>query len=110
MVTEHAREDCPLNGLGKCTRTNCGWWNSIDEECSVATLGTLATIDIGGRERLRPRFARCPTCKGIMEKRNFKDGVDDDGSNADINPDWWCPACRLRWMDVYAEPEDPEDG
>ena len=34
-----------------CLEKNCAWWNFIDEECSVATLGTLATIDIGGRER-----------------------------------------------------------
>jgi len=35
-------EDCPLQGLGRCTKGNCAWWNHIDEECSVATLGALA--------------------------------------------------------------------
>lgn len=29
----------------------CAWWNHIDEECSIVTLGTLATIEIGGSER-----------------------------------------------------------
>ena len=47
----------------------------------------------------------CPTCDGPLEMRKFKDGEDDAGSNADINQDWWCPACRLRWMDFNTEPE-----
>ena len=42
---------CPLMDGLKCLEKSCAWWNHIDEECSVATLGTLATIDIGGRER-----------------------------------------------------------
>lgn len=42
---------CPLMKGTPCTGKNCAWWNHIDEECSVATLGTLATIEIGGAER-----------------------------------------------------------
>jgi len=42
----HIGEDRPLQGLGRCTKGNCAWWNHIDEECSVATLGTLARITI----------------------------------------------------------------
>ena len=38
----YKRKDCPLQGLGKCTEKHCAWWNYIDEECSVATLGALA--------------------------------------------------------------------
>lgn len=42
---------CPLQDGKYCNEKKCAWWNFIDEECSVKTLGTLATIDIGGRER-----------------------------------------------------------
>ncbi|MBA7694443.1 hypothetical protein ES703_103053 [subsurface metagenome] len=42
---------CPLQDGKPCQGSDCAWWNFIDEECSVKTLGTLATIDIGGRER-----------------------------------------------------------
>jgi len=42
---------CPLQDGEDCNEGGCAWWNFIDEECSVATLGTLATIDIGGRQR-----------------------------------------------------------
>lgn len=34
-----------------CLEKNCAWWNHIDEECSIVTLATLATIEIGGSER-----------------------------------------------------------
>ena len=44
---------CPLTPGSWCYEEKCAWWNHIDEECSVATLGTLATIDIGGAERKR---------------------------------------------------------
>ena len=44
---------CPIFEGNFCKEEDCAWWNHIGEECSVATLGTLATIDIGGRERKR---------------------------------------------------------
>jgi len=46
----------------------------------------------------------CPDCGGPMWMRGFKDGENDDLSKADINLDWWCPACKLRWMAVKSEP------
>lgn len=41
---------CPLQSSIPCYETRCAWFNHIDEECSIVTLATLATIDIGGRE------------------------------------------------------------
>lgn len=52
-VSTHRGEDCPLQGLGRCTKGNCAWWNHLDEECSILTLATLATIEIGGSGRKR---------------------------------------------------------
>ena len=46
----------------------------------------------------------CPACGGPMKMRRFKDGEDEDGSNPDINLDWWCPTCKLRWMAVNGPP------
>ncbi len=50
----------------------------------------------------------CPDCHCPLEMRKFKDGEDEDGSNADINRDWWCPTCELRWMSVKQEPMEAE--
>ncbi len=50
----------------------------------------------------------CPDCDGPLERRDFEDGVSDEGSMADVNRDWWCPACRLRWMNFYGEPMEAE--
>ena len=50
----------------------------------------------------------CPTCDGPLERRDFADGADHDGKNADINQDWWCPACKLRWLDMYGPPMEAE--
>jgi len=56
-MSSQGKKCCPLcfanNELADfdCIEKDCAWWNFIDEECSVATLGTLATIDIGGRGR-----------------------------------------------------------
>jgi len=41
---------CPLRGGDPCDEAGCAWWNHIAEECSIVTLATLASIDIGGRE------------------------------------------------------------
>lgn len=42
---------CPMMPRAPCIEKKCAWWNHVDEECCVATLGTLATIDIGGKTR-----------------------------------------------------------
>ncbi len=42
---------CPIMSREICMEKACAWWNHLDEECSILTLATLATIDIGGRER-----------------------------------------------------------
>ncbi len=42
--------------------------------------------------------ATCPACNGPLEKRDFEDGEDE------INRDWWCPACKYRWMNFSGEP------
>lgn len=42
---------CPLRNGVPCIEEKCAWWNFFDDECTVKTLGTLATIEIGGRER-----------------------------------------------------------
>ena len=47
---------------------------------------------------------RCPKCGGLLEMRNFL----DSGKDGDINPDWWCPACRLRWLAIDTEPMEDE--
>lgn len=50
MVDQHELLTCPLKGE-RCLGERCAWWNHLDDECSVKTLGTLAAIDIGGRQR-----------------------------------------------------------
>lgn len=52
--------------------------------------------------------ATCPTCNGPLERRTFIDTWDPDGEPCDISQDLWCPACRLRWMDLKDEPEEAE--
>lgn len=50
-MDEEIGKNCPLTPGELCVKVWCGWWNHIDDECSVTTLGTLATIDIGGADR-----------------------------------------------------------
>ncbi|GAH58614.1 unnamed protein product, partial [marine sediment metagenome] len=42
----------------------------------------------------------CPDCDGLLEMREFKDG----GEDGDINHDWWCPDCKLRWLSMDGPP------
>lgn len=46
---------------------------------------------------------RCPRCGGLMGMRKFLDGA------IDVNRDWWCPACRLRWLAMDTEPMEASD-
>jgi len=50
-MDDHVEKICPLVGFTQCMKEKCAWWNFLDDECSILTLGTLATIDIGGRDR-----------------------------------------------------------
>jgi len=47
---------------------------------------------------------RCPRCGGLMNMRNFLDG----GKDGDINQDFWCSACKLRWTAMDGPPMEAE--
>lgn len=49
-MSSRGEKCCPLMDDTLCVEKSCAWWNHIDEECSIVTLATLASIDIGGRE------------------------------------------------------------
>ena len=49
--------------------------------------------------------ATCPDCNGPLETRRFQDGGFLEGKPAEFNQDWWCPACRRRWVAFETEPE-----
>lgn len=42
---------CPVNQGTSCYTTDCAWWNFLEEECTVATLATLATIKLSEADR-----------------------------------------------------------
>ena len=45
-------------------------------------------------ESLSPK---CPECGAPLEKRRFVDSWDEHGRPLDINEDWYCPSCNIRW-------------
>lgn len=51
-MSDKIRRTCPLRDSNPCNEKYCAWWNPIDEECSIVTLATVASIDVGGREGL----------------------------------------------------------
>lgn len=34
----YERTDCPLQGLGKCTKKNCAWWDGLEDKCAILVM------------------------------------------------------------------------
>jgi len=47
---------------------------------------------------------RCPDCRTPLEMRNFMDG----GQDGDVNSDFWCSKCLLRWLSMEGPPMEAE--
>lgn len=41
---------------------------------------------------------KCIECGGELELRKFIDGWDAEGKPMDINEDYYCPKCDIRWL------------
>ena len=51
---EKPQKYCPMTmnmslGGNTCIGKSCAWWNFLDDECSVKTLGELASLKIPHR-------------------------------------------------------------
>ena len=41
--------------------------------------------------------AKCPACGTLLKIRKFVDATDDEGKPCDINEDFHCVKCNIRW-------------
>jgi len=53
---------------------------------------------------------RCPNCGGVLEKRRFTDVWDMNDNPVEVYEDWYCQACKIRWVPMEQEPDDEEAG
>lgn len=47
----------------------------------------------------------CPECGGPLVKRTFIDSRDAERKPCDVNEDWYCEKCHLRWEPIDQEPD-----
>ena len=50
----------------------------------------------------------CPDCDGPLERRKFVEGWAPEGKEYETMQDWWCPACKYRWISLYGDPLEAE--
>jgi hypothetical protein len=57
----------------------------------------LDTVNLDTLVRWLPKL--CLKCGTILERKKFIDGWRPNNEPTDVNEDYYCPKCEMRWME-----------